>query len=83
MKNSTTSKMTGEKTIQFRSHDGCITTFQGVRYVPESRYKYNLISLRALHGEGFNFSSKCDFMKVFKDAHVRFQAEHVENVYMP
>ena len=72
--------MIGERTIQFHSHDGCITTLQGVHHVPESRY--NVISLRAIRGEGFCFSSKCDLMKVFKDAHVIFQAEHVGNVYM-
>ena len=48
MENSATSKVIGEKTIQFYSHDGCIATLQGVRHVPDS--KYNLISLRALHG---------------------------------
>ena len=48
MKNSTTSKAIGEGTIQFRSHDGCITTLQGIRHVLELRY--NLISLRALQG---------------------------------
>ena len=31
---SATSKVIGEGTIQFRSHDGCITTLQGVRHVP-------------------------------------------------
>jgi len=45
MRNSATSKVIGEGTIQFQSHDGCITTLQGVRHVPESRY--NLISLGA------------------------------------
>ena len=47
---------------------------------PELRY--NLISLGALHREGFCFSSKGDLMKVFKEAHVMFQAKHVGNVYM-
>jgi len=70
----------GEKTIQFQSHDGCITTLQGVRYVPESRY--NLISLGALYREGFSFSFKGDLMEVSKEAHVKFQAERVGNVYM-
>ena len=37
MRNSATSKVTGEGTIQFCSHDGCITTLQGIRHVPESR----------------------------------------------
>ena len=36
----------------------------------------------AIHGEGLNFSSDGDLMKVFKDAHVKFQAERVANVYM-
>ena len=66
MRNSATSKVIGEETIQFQSHDRCITTLQGVRHVPES--KYNLIFLRALHGEGFNSSSKSVFMKILKDA---------------
>ena len=56
--------MFGKEIIQFRSHDGSITTLQGVCHVPESRY--NLISLGALHREGFYFSSKGDLMKVFK-----------------
>ena len=80
MGNSATSKVIGEGTIQFRSHDGCITTLQGVRHVPESRY--NLISLRALHRKGFSFTSECDLMKVYKEAHVKFQIERVSNVYM-
>jgi len=57
-----------------------ITTLQGIRHVSESRY--NLISLGALHRAGFCFTSKCDLMEVFKEAHVMFQAEHVDNVYM-
>jgi len=80
MGNSTTSKVIGERTIQFRSHDGCINTLQGVRHVPESRY--NLISLGTLHGEGFSFSFEGDLMDVFKDAHVKFQAERVGDLYM-
>ena len=78
IKNSTTSKVIGEETIQFRSHDGCITTLQGVRHVSELRY--NLISLGALHEEGF--SSEGDLMEVFKDAHVKFHAERIGNIYM-
>ena len=80
MGNSTTSKVIGEEIIQFRSHDGCITTLQGVHHVPESRY--NLISLRALHKEGFSFSSEGDLIEVSKEAHVKFQTERVSNVYM-
>ena len=72
MKNSTTSKVIGEGTIQFRSHDGCITTLQGVRHVLKLRY--NLISLGALQGEGFNFSSEGDIIEVSKEVHVKFQA---------
>ena len=48
----------------------CITTLQDVRHVPESMF--NLISWRP-SGEGFNFSSESDLMKVFKDAHVKFR----------
>jgi len=51
MGNSATSKVIGEGIIQFQSHDGCITTLQGVRHVLELRY--NLISLGALQGEWF------------------------------
>jgi len=80
MKNFATRKVIGEETIQFRSHDGCITIFQGVCHVPKSRY--NLISLGALHKKGFCFCSKDDLMEVFKEAHVMFQAERVGNVYM-
>ena len=57
-----------------------ITTFQDVLHVPESRY--NLISLRVLQGEGFSFSSEGDLMEIFKEAHVKFLAERVGNVYM-
>ena len=80
MGSSTTSKVIDEGTIQFRSHDGYITTLQGVRPVFES--KYNLISLRTLHEEGFNFSSESDVIKDFKDVHVKFQGERVSDVYM-
>ena len=79
MENSATSRLISEGTIHFWSHDGCIT-IQGVRHVPES--SYNLISLGALHREGFCFSSKGDLMEVSKEAHVMFQAEHIDNVYM-
>ena len=72
--------MIGKGTIQFRSHDECITTLQGVCHVPESRY--NLISLGALHRKGFIFCSKGDLIEVFKEAHMKFQAERVDNVYM-
>ena len=70
MKNSATSNVIGEGTIQFHSHDGYITTLQDVHHVPESRY--NLISFRAVYREGFNFSSEGDLTEVFKDAHVKF-----------
>ena len=77
MGNSTTNKVIGEGTIQFHSHDGCITTLQSIRHVAESRYN---LSLGPLHEKRFNFSSEGDLMKVFKDAHVKFQAERVSNV---
>jgi len=80
MGNSTTSKVIGERAIQFWFHDGCITTLQGVCHVSESRY--NLISLGALHREGFYFSSKGDLMEVSEETHVMFQAERVGNVYI-
>ena len=80
MGNFAISKVIGEGTIQFRSHNKCITTLQGIRHVSELRY--NLISLGALHREGFCFNSKGDFMKVFKEAHLMFQAKRVDNVYM-
>jgi len=70
MEKSATSKVIGEGTIQFQSHDECITTLQGVRHVPESRY--NLISLGSIQREGFYFSLKGDLMKVFKKAHMIF-----------
>jgi len=50
MGNSATSKVIGEGTIPFHSHDGCITILQGVHHVPESIY--NLISLGALMEKG-------------------------------
>ena len=80
MENFATSKGIGEGTIQFQSHDGCITTLQGVRHVPESRY--NFISLGALQGEGFSFSFEGDLIEVFKDTHGKFEAERVGDVYM-
>jgi len=40
MKNSATSKVIGKRTILFRFHDGCITTLQNVRHIPESRYNF-------------------------------------------
>ena len=80
MGNSTTSKMIDERTIQFHSHDERITILQGVSHVLDSRY--NLISLGALQGEGSSFNSESDLMKVFKEAHVKFQVECVGIVYM-
>ena len=80
MGNSAASKVICEGTIQFWSYDECITTLQGVRHIPESRY--NLISLGALHREEFCVRSKSDLMKVFKKAHVIFQDKHVNNVYI-
>jgi len=78
MGNSTTSKVIGKGTIQFQSHDGSITTLQGIRHVTKSRYI--LISLGVQHREGFCFSSKGDLLEVSKEAHVMFQAERVGNV---
>ena len=72
MRNSATSKVIGEGTIQFRSHNEYMTTLQDVRHILDSRY--NLISLGALHREMFSFSSEGDFMKVSKEVHVKFQA---------
>jgi len=43
---------------------------------------YNLISLGALQGEEFNFNSKSDLVEVSKEAHIKFQAERADNVYM-
>ena len=80
MRNSATTKVIGEETIQFRFHDRCITALQGVRHVLKSRY--NLTSLGALRGEGFSFSSKGDLIVVSKEGHVRFLTERVYNVYM-
>ena len=80
MENSATRKVIGEGIIQFYFHDGCITALQGNHHVSESRY--NLISLGAPHGEGFNFSFVGNLIEVFKDTHVKFQTESVSNVYM-
>ena len=66
------SEVIGKEIIQFRSHNGCITTLQGVCHVLESRY--NNISLGTLYGEGFSFSSEDDLIEVFKEAHEKFQA---------
>ena len=80
MGNFTTSKVIDEETVKFHSHDGCITTLQGVCHVPDSRY--NLIYLGALNREGFSFSSKDDLMEVSKETHMKFKAELVDNVCM-
>jgi len=80
IENSATSTVIGEGTIQFYYYDGYITTLQGVHHVPKSRY--NLISFRALHREGFNFNPKGGIMEVFKYAHVKFQVESADNVYI-
>jgi len=39
-------------------------------------------SLGVLQSEGFSFSSEGDLMEVSKEAHVKFQVEHVGNVYV-
>ena len=70
MGNSTTNKVIGEGTIKFHSHDGCITILQGAHLVPD--LSYDLISLGALHEEGFSFNSEGDFMKDSKEDHVKF-----------
>ena len=80
IENSATSKVIGEGTIQFQSHDGCITTLQGIRHILESRY--NFISLGALQEEGFCFSLKGDLIEVSKETYVMFQVERVGNVYI-
>jgi len=80
MKNFAMSKVINEETMSFHSHNRCITTLQGIHHVPESRY--NHISLRILHVEGFSFSSEGDHMKVFKEAHVKFQTKRVGDIYM-
>ena len=69
-----------EGTTQFQFHNGCITTLQGVRHVPDSRY--NFISLGVLQSEGFNFSSEDDLMEVSREVHVKFQGKRVGNVYV-
>ena len=51
-------------------------------FVMFSNQGTNLISLGALQGEGFCFSSKVDLMEVFKEAHVMSQAERAGNMYM-
>jgi len=79
MGNSAMRRVIGEGIIQFRSNNACITTLQGVYHVPESRY--SIISLGALHEEGFNLNFEGDLMKVFKDAQVKFLAERVGNIY--
>jgi len=43
MRNSATSKVIGEGTIQYHSHDRYITTFQGVHHVPDSRLISSLL----------------------------------------
>ena len=73
MKSSATSKVIGKGTIQFRSYDGCITTLQGIHYVPESRY--NLISLGVLNEKVLSFSSEDDLMEFSNEAYVNFQAK--------
>ena len=47
-----------------------------------SRIKVQSLLSGTLHGEGFSFSSKDDVMKVFKEAHVKFQVKCVGDVYI-
>ena len=79
MANSSRSKVVGKGSIQFRSHDGYVTILHGVSHVPGSRC--NLISLGALHREGFQFRSDCGLMEISKMACVTFAAKLVGNVY--
>ena len=79
MANSSRSKVVGKGSIQFRSHDGYVTTLHGVSHVPGSRC--NLISLGTLHREGFLFRSNCGLMEISKMARVTFAAKLVGNVY--
>ena len=69
MRNSGTSKVIGEGTIQLRSHNAYITTLQGVHHVPEIRY--NFIS-PGLQGEEFCFRLKSDLMEVSKEVDMMF-----------
>ena len=80
MGNSATSKVVGEGTIQFRSHDGCITSHQGVRYVPDQ----DTISsfLETYIEKGFVSFRKVILWKFSKETNVMFQADRVSNVYM-
>ena len=75
MGNSAISKLIDEGTIQFGPMMDVSLLFKAFVMFP-------LISLGALHREGFCFSSKDDLMKVSKEAHVMFQAERVDNVYI-
>ena len=79
MANSSRSKVVGKGSIQFRRHDGYVTTLHGVSHVPGSRY--NLISLGALHQGGFQFRSVGGLMEVSKGARVTFAAKLVGKVY--
>jgi len=78
--NSVTSKVIAEGTIQFRSHDGCITSRQGVRYVPDQ----DTISsfLETYIEKGFVSIRKVILWKFSKETNVMFQADRVSNVYM-
>ena len=79
MGNSTTSKVIGKGTIQFRLMMNASLLFKTFVIFPNQG---TISSLGALQGECFSFSTDGDLMEVSKEAHVKFQAERVDNVYM-
>ena len=56
--------VTGKGQIKIRMHDGVVRTLCDVRHVPE--LKKNLISLGALHANGFGYRTHEDCIKVNK-----------------
>ena len=80
MGNYSTSKVICERTIQFRSHDGCITLFMAFLMFSNQGTISSL--LEPYIEKGFVSFRKGDLMKVFKKAHMMFQIKRVGNVYM-
>ena len=62
--------------VDIQKFDGIINAF--VMFPNQDTISF----LGALHREGFCFSSKGDLMEVFKETHVKFQAERVGNVHI-
>jgi len=69
MNNSASCKVVGQGIVHIHSHGGTITILSSVYHVPD--FIFNLISLRTINSEEFDYKAKNGCMKVFKDAHIK------------